>query len=56
MLATVVTMPSGVVEPWSLILCGPSDPHTVTVLISAENPRSTDSGSQGEAASFSAMQ
>ena len=54
--ATVVTIPSGVVEPWSLILCGPSDPQTVTVLSPEGNPRSTDNGSRGDAASFSAMQ
>ena len=54
--ATVVSMPSGVDEPWSLTLCGLSEPHTVTVLTPAGNPRSTDSGSHGEAASFSATQ
>src|ERR1700682_5926710 len=54
--ATVVTMPSGVAEPWSLILCGPSDAQTVTVDSLTPKPLSTANGSQGDATSFSAMQ
>src|SRR5215470_19139646 len=54
-LETVATMAGGVVEAWSLMLCGASDLHTVTVLSPAK-PRSAASDSQGEAASFSARQ
>src|SRR5262249_37631521 len=54
-LDTVATMADGVVEAWSLMLCGASDPQTVTVLSPAK-PRSAASGSHGEAASFSARQ
>ena len=43
-------------ETWSLILCGPSAPNTVTVEVSASYPRSTWNGSQGLASASSAKQ
>jgi hypothetical protein len=55
-LATVATMPSAVMEAWSLTLCGASEPQTVTVLSWSVNPRSTASDGHGDSASFSATQ
>ena len=38
--AIIMMMPSAVVLSWSLMLCGPSAPITVTVLVSPLKPRS----------------
>src|SRR5881392_3705059 len=43
-------------EPGSFTLWGASEPHTVTQLSVAPNPRSTWSGAHGLSASFSARQ
>ena len=56
LLAIVVRMPGAALLMWSLMLCGPSAPHTVTVLVSVAKPRSTCNGSQGFSSSFSATQ
>ena len=46
--ATLLRMPGAVVDTWSLTLCGPSPPNTVTTLWSALKPSATCRGSHGE--------
>ena len=54
--AMVSMMPRAVLLPWSWILCGPSQPKTVTAFSSGEKPRVVWKGGQGLASRFSVAQ